>query len=181
MARIRAPLPVKLFIGVLTARQQLLGDVLHELTARYGPVGCETEIIPFDFTEYYESEMGAPLVKKFWSFEKLIQPDALADIKNETNGIEDSMASGSSPARPVNLDPGYVTAAKVILATAKDFPQRIYLGRGIYAEVTLTYMNEEWHLHPWTYADYKQDSYQKFFSELRTVLLRKIKESRPEN
>ncbi|TET34127.1 MAG: DUF4416 family protein [Planctomycetota bacterium] len=181
MARIRAPFPVKLFIGVLTAHQELLESVLETLTGRYGPTDHQSGIIPFNFTDYYESEMGSPLVKKLWSFGRLIEPDRLAEIKKETNSIEDMFAADSDTARPVNLDPGYVTPAKVVLATAKDFPHRIYLGEGVYAEVTLTYESKEWHSHRWTYADYKQDSYREFFSKIRTILLGQLKDNSPES
>lgn len=171
MAEIRKPDRVKLFAGVLTSVPGLLDDVLQELSKRYGPPDCESEVFPFDFTDYYKEEMGGPLVRKFWSFERLVPPDSLAAIKIETNEIEAAFAERNEIPRPVNIDPGYLTPAKLVLASTKDFPVRIYLGSGIYAEVTLTYEKGEWRPHRWTYADYKQESYQKFFTRIRNAFL----------
>ena len=174
MAEIKPPAPVKLFVGILTARRELLDAAREKLVTRYGAVDCETESMPFAFTDYYEREMGAPLVKKFWSFEKLIQPEFLAKIKYETNVIESGFVVPGA-ARPVNLDPGYLTLAKVVLATAKDFPHRIYIGDGIYAEVTLFYEKEKWRANAWTYPDYRQEKYHDFFNRMRGALLSQLR------
>jgi hypothetical protein len=160
---------------VLTSLPELLDPVHKELSDRYGPTDFETGVLPFDFTDYYAAEMGKPLVKKIWSFENLAPPSALAAVKKETNDIEAAFAAKSDIPRPVNIDPGYVTPAKLVLASAKDFAQRIYIGHGIYAEVTLAYEKGKWLTHRWTYADYKQESYQKFFSAIRDRIVEQLK------
>ncbi len=108
-------------------------------------------------TDYYRQEMGENLLRKFITFERLIAPDALASIKLETNAVEMSLSGGeeSNSPRRVNLDPGYVDATKLVLASAKDQAHRIYLSHGIYAEVTLLYYHGEFHPFIYTYPDYQ--------------------------
>ena len=106
-------------------------------------------------------------------FEQLIDPAALAEIKRQTNEWEAEYAAlGRHPEpRPLNLDPGYITPAKLVLASTKDHAHRIYLRDGIYAEVTLAYRQRQWQPLEWTYPDYRRDDYQRFFSECRNWLL----------
>ena len=73
--------------------------------------------------------------------------------------------------RPLNLDPGYITPAKLVLASTKDHAHRIYLRDGIYAEVTLSFRGRKWQPLEWTYPDYRRDDYQRFFTECREWLL----------
>jgi hypothetical protein len=117
--------------------------------------------------------MGPNLLREFLSFRDLIPPDRIAAIKRETNGIEQELASAlKAPApRPVNLDPGYLSASKVVLATTKDYAHRLYLADGIYAEVTLNYCDGRWQPRPWTYPDYRTDAYAGFFAQMRKLYL----------
>jgi len=78
----------------------------------------------------------------------------------------------------VNLDPGYVTPAKLVLASCKDYTHRAYLARGVYAEPTLAYTGGRWQAHPWTYPDYRTAEYHAFFDRLRDRLLAARKEAR---
>lgn len=134
----------------------------------------ESDIWPFDLTDYYEAEMGPGIKRRFLSFERLIQPDALAQIKHETNRIEDEIAQqclALELPRPVNLDPGYIDLGKLVLATTKDRSHRIYIGQRIYAEVTLHFTQGRWEPWPWTYPDYRQAEYHEFFMRVRQTLL----------
>ena len=56
--------------------------------------------------------------------------------------------------RRVNLDPGYLLLSRLVLSTFKDFAHRIYLGRGVFAEVTLIFREGSFRPLPWTYPDY---------------------------
>ena len=106
---------------------------------------------------------AADLKKQFLAFERLIDPAELAAIKRQTNEWEAEYAAlGRHPEpRPLNLDPGYITAAKLVLASTKDHAHRIYLQDGIYAEVTLAYRHRRWQPLEWTYPDYRRDDYQR--------------------
>ncbi len=130
---------------MLSAEPSLFDACTELLSSAYGPVDFETEIAPWTFTDYYRDEMGGGLVRKFVFFARLMDPAALADVKIYTNEIEKRMAMEGriSIRRAVNLDPGYIAEAKVVLASTKDFSHRVYVGRGIYAEVTLQYRSKD--------------------------------------
>ena len=170
MARPRSAKPVKLIVGLLAGDDDLLRRATQLLVREYGPTDLESEVWPFDQTDYYEPEMGPDLKRRFLSFARLIRPDTLPEIKRHTNEIEqriadDCLLPGAS--RPVNLDPGYVDLGKLVLATTKDRAHRIYLGAGIYGEVTLQYRAGAWQPWPWTYPDYHSPHYHAFFKHVR--------------
>lgn len=170
MGAIRHLVPVKLFIGVLVSDARLIPEVETCLTSAYGPVDHRSAVIPFDFTNYYEPEMGRAIDRVFFSFERLIEADQLPEIKRQTNKIEEEMAPLlKTVKRPVNLDPGYLEQAKVILASTKNFYHRIYLGKGIFGELTMQFKDGTYHFFPWTYPDYQSTGYQEFFLELRRI------------
>jgi hypothetical protein len=162
--------PVKLFVGVLVADRQLIPPVKHRLAQIYGGIDHESPVIPFDFTDYYTMEMGDLIDRVFFSFEPLIEADQIVHIKRQTNDIEEEMKTRLvSVKRPVNLDPGYIEHAKVILASTKNFYHRIYIGHGIFAEVTMHFKNNTFQFFPWTYPDYQSREYQEFFIRLRQI------------
>lgn len=159
------PKPVKLICGALYQGTFDLDRLDKKLTSRFGPIDLKSESFAFDFTDYYENEMGRNLIKQFYSFEKLIMPDLLADIKNITISIEADFSVNGK--RIVNLDPGYLEESKLVLASTKNFSHRIYLRDGIWAEVTLSYAKGEFVSHPWTYPDHSQPLAIDFFKEVR--------------
>jgi hypothetical protein len=173
MARPRAPQPVKLICGLLSGDVDLLRRARQLLIRRFGPLDFESELWPFDQTDYYEHEMGPDLKRLFLSFVHTTRPDTLAETKRETNAIEDQIAEqclGLDIPRPVNLDPGYVDLGKLVLATTKDRSHRLYIGQRIYAEVTLHFMEGRWQTWPWTYPDYRRPEYHEFFMRVRERL-----------
>jgi len=130
MADARDPEPVKLLVGMLSAFPETFDACQAELVRRCGPVDLRSDLLPFDFTDYYHREMGCSLTRRFLAFERLIDPGRLAEIKLTANAIERSLAGcGRWPVpRPVNLDPGYVAPTKLVLASCKDYSHRVYLG-----------------------------------------------------
>jgi hypothetical protein len=170
MGSIRNFNPVKLFVGVLVSSENLLAGVESELSATYGPVDYRSPVVPFTFTDYYRHETGDSILRVFFSFERLIEANTLPEIKRFTNLMEARLAiHDASVKRPVNLDPGYIEHAKVILASTKNFYHRMYLADGIFGEVTMHYRNGAYEFFPWTYPDYKSPEYQAFFQELRRI------------
>ena len=162
--------PVKLFIGVLLSDPKLIEDVEERLQCGYGPIDHRSPIIRFDFTDYYQTQMGDRIDRVFFSFERLIEADQLPEIKKQTNQIEDEMSPlFKAVKRPVNLDPGYIEQAKVVLASTKNFYHRIYLGGGIFGEVTMHFKNNAYQFFPWTYPDYQSKDYQEFFLKVRQI------------
>jgi uncharacterized protein DUF4416 len=164
----KPPKPVTLIVGMLSARPDLLDVAEQELAALHGPVARRSPPIEFDFTDYYEPEMGPGLKRRFVSFAEKIDPSALAPIKRFTNDLEARIAAGQDAvARPVNLDPGYICGSKLVLASCKDRSQRLYLGQGVYAEITLEFRGGEFRATEMTYRDYQSKSYIDFFTQVR--------------
>ena len=123
------------------------------------------------FTDYYDAEMGGPGLRRgFLGFERLVDPSGLAAVKIRTNGLESEIAAefdaGGRPGHPrriVNLDPGYLTPAALIMATAKDFSHRIPLQDGIYGHLELLFTRTGIRRLEWTYPDFCQAGYQTYF------------------
>jgi hypothetical protein len=174
MGNVRRPLPVKLFIGMLSVEPSLFDACADIFGKKYGPLDFQSGILPWDRTDYYQDELGHGIVRKFIFFERLIDPAELPEVKLFTNGIETEFSThaGDANRRRINLDPGYVTEAKVVLATTKDFAHRIYIGSNIYAEVTLRYglKDRSFAAFDHTYPDYRTAAYLTVFNEARSLL-----------
>lgn len=148
------------------------------LAEQYGRVDLRSSDWPFEHTDYYRDELGEHILRRFVCFENLILPDQIAPIKSATNDMERRVCDElglPGDRRPVNLDPGYMSLSKLVLATTKDYAHRIYLGGGIYAEVTLHYESGGWRAWPWTYRDYAADTYHAFFGQMRERLKDQLK------
>ncbi|WP_413854167.1 DUF4416 family protein [Candidatus Ruminimicrobium bovinum] len=172
MGKINKAYPVKFFFGLIFNETFDIKQVYSLLEQKFNnKIDIYSPAIDFTFTKYYNKEMGKNLKRQWIAFEKLVQPDMLADIKIETNNIEDSYAEDKN--RIVNIDPGYITPANVILASTKDFSHRIYLGKGIYGEVTTIYRKEGFTKLPWTYPDYLCPTATEFILEARKKILKK--------
>jgi hypothetical protein len=174
MGDIHDPLPVLLLLAASSRYEEALVWSRRECESEYGPAAAVSEAFDFTETNYYDAEMGVGLKKQFWVFEQLIDPGRLPAIKRQTNFLEAEYAGLKLHAepRPLNLDPGYLTLAKLVLASTKDHAHRIYLGEGIYAEVTLSYRKGGWQPFEWTYPDYRRDDFQTFFTSCRELLPR---------
>ncbi len=163
------PEPVTLVCGLLSARPEILDEAEAQLVGRYGPVDVRSSDIDFDFTSYYEPQMGRGLTRRFVSFARKVDPGRLAEIKRATNALEAEAARAHAfAARPVNLDPGYISPAKLVLASCKDRAHRIYLGQGIYAEITLRFRGGRFQPVETTYPDYRTAAYIEFFAAVRS-------------
>ena len=180
MAQAKDPSPVKLIIGAIFASEGILIKAKETLARKFGPVDFQSESVPFDCTSYYEKEMGPNLKRQFLSFKKLIRPERLAAIKLYTNGLERRLSrerrtTSHERSRTINLDPGYISASKLVLATCKNYSHRVYLDKGIYAEVTLNFQNGTFAAWPWTYPDYKSDGYIQSFNTIRQAYIEQLK------
>ena len=172
MNAIHPPIPVKLFIGMLSNDPGLFDAAAEPLLAEYGPVELRSKPVPWDHTDYYRKEMGADLLRCFLFFERLADPGKLAGMKQFTNRLEErfSLVSGSLSNRRINLDPGYITEAKVVLASTKDFSHRVYLCEGVYAEVTLQFHGTTYHPIETTYPDFRTTHVRELFAKARESL-----------
>lgn len=173
MGDIHDPAPVLLIVGASSRYDAALAWTKENLSREFGAICQASEAFEFTETDYYTATMGADLKKQFLVFSALIDPVRLPAIKCATNRWEAEYASVGRHAepRPLNLDPGYITPAKLVLASTKDHAHRLYLHDGIYAEVTLGYRQRRWQPMEWTYPDYRRDDYQQFFTQCREWLL----------
>jgi len=178
MGTIHSPRPVKLFVGMLAGNIDLFEIAQAELVSEFGAVDATSDVMPFDFTDYYADEMGPNLLRKFVGFSRPINPKDLATAKLFTNDLEERISEQlGSERRLVNLDPGYLSLSKLVLASTKDYSHRIYLGDGIFAEVTLHFSHNRFNPWPWTYPDYKTDAYRLFFEAMRSQYLEALRKS----
>lgn len=176
MAEIKPYKPVKLVCGIIFSAEEIRKQAEVNLSEKFGLIDLASSSFPFTYTDYYQTQMGPVLYRAFVSFDRLIPPEELAGIKVWTNHLEESFSLRfGQPARPVNLDPGYLSASALVMATAKDFSHRIPIGQGIYAHLELLFTRKGVKLLGWTYPDFKQREYQEFFLRVREVYLRQLR------
>lgn len=173
MGKIIFPKPAKLIISTITSDISLFNLHKEILIKRFGKVDIESNVQPFIFTNYYEKEFGKNLMQKLFSFFTPIKQNRLPEIKRITNNLENNCINENTkqnmtfPKRKINLDPGYVTLNKFILASTKNGPTRIYLSHGIYAEITLRFINKSFVPCEYTYPNYKTNEYINFLNKVR--------------
>ncbi len=172
--RRRVPTPPEnalLLVGALFSKEDIYLKTLPRLEECFGEILMEGPAIQWDFSEHYKEELGAPIFRRFIFFRELVGQDRLAAAKVKACEIENSFSVNGK--RTINLDPGYLTFAKLVLASTKDYSHRIYLMDGIFAEVTLSYSKDKQHYVPLphTYRDYYDDRYLRLFSIARALLL----------
>ena len=161
--------PPALFLAAVFSRDlAALEWAKKRIEEVWGPTLPNPPIYRFDETDYYQASMGSDLHKTFFVSERCHPPEDLPDWKHRTNRWEQEYRCDiPDVARPLNIDPGYLTSAKLVLASTKDHAHRLYLRNGIYAELTLQYRRGSWHRLPWTYPNYQRADYHQFFSRCR--------------
>lgn len=176
MSTPREPRPGKLVLSVLAAADwwaAVWPDFRAGLVGRHGPVDYETPLLPFEHTAYYDKELQRPphggLFRRILGFERPVPLDGLVAVKLATNADERSQARADG-SRRVNLDPGLLTLERLILASGKNFTHRVYLGQGIWADLTLIYNRKSgWVALPWTFPDYATEDMKRRLTELRAL------------
>lgn len=164
---------VKLLMSIIFADGNLLKKLLELLSDHYGDIDFTSGQMPFHYTDYYEREMGLRLVRRFIFFDTLIPPESLPDVKIFTNDVEERFSVSGN--RKVNIDPGYISKAHLILATGKGYTHRPYLRGGIYADLTLIYRDKSFQSLPWTYPDYAEKMILDMFDRIRSKYLMQLK------
>ncbi|MEW5806145.1 MAG: DUF4416 family protein [Acidobacteriota bacterium] len=169
MGEIHYPPPVKPICAILFSESVSLDPVIERLESLLGRIDLKSDVYPFLFTDYYSTKMKLPLKKFFVSFGDLMERERLPEIKKRTNELEDEFSEEEKGKRLrlVNLDPGYIGRSKLVLASTKNFSHRIYLGGGIFAEVTLVYTKGNFLSNPWTFKDYRTELALFFFRRVR--------------
>lgn len=173
MGQVQPYRPTLLLLGAFSRHPQALEWARERAVQQWGPVALASELFDFRETDYYERSMGTDLKKVFFLFSLPFDPAMLVETKLLTNEWEEEYrdANPCTEARPLNLDPGYLTEGKLVLASTKDHNHRLYMARGIYAEVTLNYQRGGiWRPLDWTYPDYRRPDYHEFFTRCRNYL-----------
>ena len=161
--------PVKLLTAILTRDVQVLEEVERRLSAAYGEVEDRSEIFLFTFPGPFRKEMGENLKKRILCFTDLVPIEKLPEVKKFTNDLEweyrEHLPDRSR--RMINLDPGYLTLSKVLLASTRNYSHHVYLQDGVYGEILLRYHRGALRNLPWTYADYRSHLVHSFFTKVR--------------
>lgn len=163
----------KLFMSIIFREEVYYIKALKSLIKKYGKLDFESEIMPFNWTTYYNKEMGEGLLRKFISFKKLIFMEELKKIKLNTIKLERKLLENNK--RRVNIDPGIITLNNFVLATTKGYTHRIYLGNGIYGDLTLIYKSNGFKPLEWTYPDYKDEKTLNLLFNLREDLKKTLR------
>jgi hypothetical protein len=170
MASIQPPPDVKYFIAVLFKDHADLDKTRDLFISRWGAIDYEGTDHVFDVTDYYAREMGVPLFRRLLAFEKLHEPTLLVDMKLACNEIEDGLAIADGR-RTVNCDAGYLDHNKVLLASAKEAGQKIYLDKGIYADLAGRYKSGKYRPFEWSFPDFKDGRYDAELCAIRALYM----------
>ena len=165
MGAIRKASGVKLIASILSADESLFDEVSRRLERMFGPIDFTSNILDFTHTDYYSGQMGPRLKRIIVAFGRPVDPAISYRTKISTNRLEKRYESNGK--RRVNIDPGFLTHAKLVLYSTKDHSHRIYIAGGIFAELTLYYRGGRYNPWPWTYPDYASSEYADIFGEIR--------------
>lgn len=177
MSKPNAAEHVKLIFSLFAEKAAIINETIDVLSSAYGQPDFVSAVMSFDYTDYYCPEMGSGLVRRFLSMETLVKPEELPDIKLATNDLENKSALNAR--RRINVDPGYISKAHLILATGKSYTHRPYLRDGIYADLTLVYQEKKFCCLPWTYPDYADERQLSMLGRIREKYLLQLKMSEP--
>ena len=175
MSKPKSPQPVKLVVSVITGNKELFESVCEKLVKKFGETDYISETLAFDFTDYYEKELGKDLIRHMISFKELINPDRLPQIKRFTNDLEDRFLKEGNN-RSVNIDPGYIALCHFVLASCKSFTHRPYLCDGVYADLTLVFRKKTFRALEWTFPDYASDGLINILNNIRADYYERLKE-----
>ena len=164
---------VKLISSLFSSQANLIDRVILKMEGLFGPTDWMSPAFFFDRTKYYEKEMGWPLHRRFISFKTLVRPQDIVEIKWKTNDLENKESQGGK--RKINIDPGFVALERLVLATGKNYTHRIYLSKGIYADLTLIFQRGSFNPLAWTFKDYGDPEIIDYFNEIRERYKRQIR------
>ena len=163
--------PALLVASVLGMTPELVSLAVDRLAEQFGELVFVSEPLPFSYTEYYGDELGDEPARRFLAVRELLDdPAQLADIKRACCRLEVTLGRPGG-GRQVNIDPGYLNDNQVVVASTKPRGHRIYLGRGVHADLMLLRSEGEYRGLPWTYPDYASAELRAMFESLRQLYL----------
>ncbi len=173
MGQIRDVPAVRFFASAMYRDEEIFTRLEPVLVDVLGPAAVRSEPRLFTHSDYYRAEMGERILRRFLLFDPLRGRELLPDMKLETNGIEGAFSEDGR--RTVNVDPGYIALEQVVLATTKGYTHRLYLGKGIFGDLTLIYQDGTYQALPWTYPDYGSAPIISLFNEWREAYRRDLR------
>ncbi len=155
---------VKKILALLVPQDkpQVFEEARQLLEKEWGAPERISPRIPFVWTNYYE-DISPKLDRIFFSYPSLHHFTDLASWKRLTVEIEKK----TGVTRRVNLDPGTIDGARLVLASTKGQAHRVYLSRGIFCEVTLCRRKGHWESFFYTFPDFKSGAYDEFLETVR--------------
>lgn len=165
------PNPALLLSSILGADLALVDQAVERFAQQYGELCFVSEPLPFGHTAYYGDELGPQPARRFVAVRQLLDdPSRLCRIKRGCSRLEVALGRPGG-GRQVNIDPGYLNAHQLVVASTKPRAHRIYLGQGIYADLMLTHAGGVFSAMPWTYPDYASAQLREIFASLRELFL----------
>ncbi|MEO0234205.1 MAG: DUF4416 family protein [candidate division WOR-3 bacterium] len=158
-----------LFCGLLYSDNGIRYKALSDIRDAFGEIKSFSKTLEFsEFSHYYDDEIGENVIREWISFEEPIGLESFFEKKKISIDIENRFRIDGK--RKINIDPGVITLNNVQLLTTKNYSHRIYLGEGIYCEVTFIFTKDGIKYLDWTYPDYKSDVAREFFLGERSFL-----------
>ena len=160
------------FLAAFSRHESALEWLWERVSQQLAPISMKSRLFPFLESAYYQRTMGDSLKKQFAILSPWYDPAELPSHKVLMQDWENDLQENGSytEPRPLNIDPGYMSMTKLVLASTKNREHRLYLRDGIYAEVTLAFRDQEWQPMSWTYPDYQREDFRLFFQDCRSHL-----------
>jgi hypothetical protein len=168
---------VKPFAAILFKHAHILDEGLSLLRQAFPPVTYRGPAHPFTQTDYYAGEMGPGLSRCMLAFEGLAEPGELCSSKWRAHELEQTLSSEGR--RTLNIDVGYLDLFKVVLASFKGRGNKLYLDKGVWADITLTYEKGRFHPLPWSFPDFAAGTYEKDLIRIRELLKEDLNAAKP--
>jgi hypothetical protein len=167
MPEMREAAPVLRVCSCLISKPALLPLVEAALESEFGAIARRSDPFDFDTSDYYRDEMGNDIKRYWYCFRDLFPPEKLPAARLASAGIEERFMDEGS--RRINLDPGYLDHGKLVLASMKEAPDKIYLGDGVWAHTCLHYRFGGFVAPDHSFPDFKDGRFDGFMMEARAL------------
>jgi hypothetical protein len=174
MSRTVRPAPVLRVCSCLTGKPERLAEVEKVLTGAFGEIALRSDPFPFEMSDYYSDEMGGHLERRWLCFGELFGAELLPQFRLTTGRIEERFSTHGK--RRVNLDPGYLDLGKLVLASMKEAPDKIYMGEGVWAHTCLVYRAGLFSAPDHSFPDFQDGRFDDFMLRARDLLKKLLRQ-----
>ncbi len=152
---------IKLIVGAIYSDIEILNLAKAQILGLNHIINAQSKEFPFNLTKYYNSEMGPNLRRCFLALKGLENIEDAYKWKIQMTEIENNLSHYGK--RRINLDPGYLDSQKIMLFSKKSGPQKVYIRKGIWGDITLIKQKDGFQYLPWTFPDIREGRYNSFF------------------